>query len=217
LIEKRFVAWLQRSLGGVTIRKSTRAETLNKKAMSAMLHNRLDKAEEMLLEAVKLEPDLATAHHNLGALYLHQKRLALALKHARHAARLDPGDIETQIAIAQVQMAMGKQERAIEEYQTIRDKFPQDWRSHISLGNALLQAGRVDEALEPLERAAQLAPKDETVHLMLAMCYEAAGSHEQALHQYRMVKRTTRLRQNRAAANEKIKALEERLAGPDSG
>jgi tetratricopeptide (TPR) repeat protein len=217
LIEKRFVGWLQRSLSGVTIRRSTRAETLNKKAMRAMSNNHLDRAEQLLLEAVTLEPDLATAHHNLGALYLHQKRLPLALKHARRAARLDPDDVETHIAIAQVQMEMGKREKAIGEYNYIRERFPQDWRSHIALGNALLQADRASEAREPLERAVQLAPKEETAHLLLAMCCEATGDLEQALREYRMVKKTTRLRQNRTAADEKIRDLERRLAGQETG
>jgi Flp pilus assembly protein TadD len=216
VIEKRFVGWLQRGLGGFTIRRSTRAETLNKKAMRAMSNNHLDRAEVLLLEAVKLEPDLAAAHHNLGALYLHQKRLPLALKHSRRAARLDPSDIETHIAIAQVQMEMGRRDKALEEYQRIQELFPQDWRSHVSLGNALLQMERVGDAREPLERAVELAPKEETAHLMLAMCREACGALEEALHEYRMVKKTTRLRQNRAAAEAKIKELERRLAGSES-
>lgn len=213
LIEKRLYGWLRRSLGGVTIRKDTRAETLNKKAMHAMERGKLDEAERLLLEAIGLEPDLGAAHHNLGALYAHKKRLPLALKHARHAARLDPHDVESRVAVAQIQQEMGKTDKALEEYGRIRDAFPDDWRSHVALGSALLRAERASEAVEPLRRAVQLAPKEETAHLMLATVYEITGSLEDAIRAYVMVKKTTRFGRNRAAADEKVKALQTQVEG----
>ncbi len=203
------MGWLQNILG--TRRRSSEersADSLNKKAIGLIGRNQLDAAEELLTEVLRTSPDHAAAHHNLGALYLTQKRFPLALKHMRRAARLEPEDIETQIAIAKIYGDMGKKDESLAEYLRICEKSPDDWRSHISLGNALLERGRIDEAVGHLERAVQLDKKEQLTHLMLATAYERKGDLEQAIREYRAVRNVTRIGQNRSAASRKMKELQ---------
>ena len=202
---------LQELLGANKSREERQAESLNKKAMDLIARNQLDRAEEALLQAIKIKPDMGAAHHNLGAVYLAQKKLSPALKHMRRAVRLDPHDIESQIAVARIYGDMGKREECLAEYTRICQEAPDDWRSQISLGNALLERGQTAEAIEHLERAVQLNPKEELTHLVLATAYERQGDLERAVKEYRAVRNTTRVRQNRSAASHKMRELQVRL------
>ena len=67
-----------------------RARTLNRQTYDDVNHGWLDAAKVALNEAIRLAPDLAAPHANLGALYCWEgefdKAIALHLK----ARRLDP-------------------------------------------------------------------------------------------------------------------------------
>lgn len=202
------MGWLDRLGIGGKPSSQRQAESLNKKAIDSLRQGKIDEAEKWLLEATRLAPDMAAAHHNLGAVYLTQKRHSQALKHMRLALQLDPGDVETRIAVAKIYGDMGKADRSMAEYERICADAPEDWRSRISLGNALLDRGRFEEAIEQLKKAVQLKPKEELTHLVLATAYERGGRLEMAIKEYRAVRNMTRIGQNRSAASEKMKELQ---------
>ncbi|MHB0871281.1 MAG: tetratricopeptide repeat protein [Chloroflexota bacterium] len=206
------MGWIDKLLGAKPNTPQRQAEALNQKALKSITGNRLDEAEGLLLEAVRVAPDLSAAYHNLGALYLNQKRYAQAIKHIRRAVRLEPGDVESRIALAKVLGDMGKREESLAEYESICRDVPGDWRTQISMGNALLERDRLDEAIEYLEKAALLKPKEELTHLVLAAAYERQGEMEKAIKQYRAARNTTRVNQNRSAASTKMHELQQRLA-----
>lgn len=206
------MGWLERLLGGTHDPRKRQAEALNKKAVDLLTGSDWTESERLLLEALRLAPDMAAAHHNLSVVYLNQRRLALALKHARRAVQLDPRDLESQVAVARLYSDMGKKDDALAEYRRIVDKFPEDWRAHISLGNALLERGDTEQAISHLEKAARLAPRQELTHLMLATAHERSGNLDRAIQEYRAVRNTTRIKENRAAAADKIHELQQRAA-----
>ncbi|HEX2923537.1 MAG TPA: tetratricopeptide repeat protein [Chloroflexota bacterium] len=189
-----------------------KAESLNKKALQAVSQNRLDEAEGLLLEAIKVEPSLSAAHHNLGALYLNQRRFAQASKCIRRAIQLDPNDVESRIALAKVLSDMGKADEAFADYEWVCKQYPDDWRAQISYGNALLEKERLDEAIEHLEKAVILRSKEELTHLVLAAAYERRGDLEKAIKQYKAARGATKVNQNRAAASRKMHELQLRAA-----
>ena len=159
-----------------------------------------------------MSPNTAAYHHNLGAVYMGQKRFAYALKEMRRASRLDPKDVETKVAIAKLLSETGKPNEALAEYRKICKNAPDDWRSHLSLGNALLEQERTDEAIPHLEKAVELKPREELAQLVLAVAYEKAGTLDKAIKAYDAVRRVTRIRQNKKAASEKIEELQNRLS-----
>lgn len=206
------MGWLERWLGGSPNDERRQAEALNKKAVECMARNELDRAEELLQSVIRMVPNMAAAHHNLGALYMNQQRYAQALKSMRRAVRLDPKDIESQVAIARIRGEMGEKEESLAEYVRICEQHPEDWRSHVSLGNALVGDDRLEEAIEHLEKAVRLGPREELTHLVLATSYERLGRLQEAIREYRAVRVTTGELQNRSAALAKVKELEQRLA-----
>lgn len=204
------MTWIDRLLSRRPDSPERQAAQLNKKALKAISINKLDAAESLLQEAIRIAPNLSAAHHNLGALYLNQNRHAQAIKHIRRAVSLEPNDVESRIALAKALGDIGKAEESLAEYEKVCRESPEDWRSRISLGNALLQRDRVDEAIEHLEKAVLLKSKEELTHLVLAAAYERKGEWGKAIKQYKAARGTTRVAQNRSAASKKIEELQRR-------
>jgi tetratricopeptide (TPR) repeat protein len=129
----------------------------------------LDDAGALVAEkrAVQLNPDDAIARYRLGADYLHQNQVKLAVEQLQAAVRLDPGD---QSALNALQIALrkdGKPEEATAVKQRLtgllveKDRKSQDSVTAIQLNNegAILQkSGDMEAALAKYAEAAKLYP-----------------------------------------------------------
>lgn len=201
------MGWIHKLAGDKRTDEERWAVSLNRKALGAIEKGGLDEAQLQLEEALRLAPEMAEVHHNLGAVYLAQEKFSKAQKHIRRAVRLDPEDVESRVALAKVYADMGKAAEALAAYRDTCHRFPEDWRAQVSLGNALLEQGQVEDATVHLEKAVALKPKEEMVHLVLAVAYERLGRLDGAIREYEAVRRVSKLSQNRAAAEEKVTAL----------
>lgn len=94
--------WLGALRGGGKSAEERQAERLNKKAANLIVRGQLDEAETLLSQALKVAPNMGAIHHNLGTVYLNQRKFDPALKDLRRAVRLDPSDVESKIAVAKV-------------------------------------------------------------------------------------------------------------------
>jgi Flp pilus assembly protein TadD len=56
-------------------------------------------AVEHYHEALRLRPDYALAHRNLGAVLAHQGDVQAAIREYREAMRLDPGDTRARVLL----------------------------------------------------------------------------------------------------------------------
>jgi len=207
------MGWIHKLAGDKRTNEQRQAVSLNRKALIAMEKGKLDEAELQLEEALRLAPELADVHHNLGAVYLAQKKFSQAQRHIRRAVRLDPEDVESRVALAKVYADMGKAGEAMAAYRDSCARFPEDWRAQLSLGNALLENGRLEDATAHLEKAAALKPQEDMVHLVLAAAYERLGQMDAAIREYEAVRKVSKIAQNRSAAAEKVKALRSTQGG----
>lgn len=100
------------------LEKDTRnAQTLNYLAyMWAERGQNLERAEEMLLLAVDLEPRNGAFVDSLGWVYFRQNKLDLAERHLKDAARLLPRDATVQEHLGDVYAKRGDYPRALEQY-----------------------------------------------------------------------------------------------------
>lgn len=87
-------------------------------AITQQFLNRLPDAEKNLREAIRLDPDLAKPHFQLGTVLEDLNRLEEALKELREAARLDATYAEPHMAMARVLHKLGQEAPAREEVQT---------------------------------------------------------------------------------------------------
>jgi len=100
---------------------------------------------EHYAKAVKLDPNLAQAHNNLGVIYLQKGRPADGAAQLREALRLNPQDRETEYNLAR---ALGQQSQWVEAA-TLFGKAvgaSADPIAHFEFATALAHLGNIREA-----------------------------------------------------------------------
>lgn len=112
----------------------------------------------------------APAHLGLGDAYRAQGETDQALEHYRRALELragqsvqievarkilelDPSDQDTRFQLATLYRNAGQYSNALEQYRTILEDSPEDWRAHLGMGQARLALNRPDQAKNHLKSA----------------------------------------------------------------
>ena len=72
------MGWIHKLAGDKRTDEQRQAASLNRRALIAMEKGDLVEAELRLGEAIKLASEMAEVHHNLGAVYLAQKKYSSA-------------------------------------------------------------------------------------------------------------------------------------------
>jgi Flp pilus assembly protein TadD len=134
-------------------------------------------------EAVKLDPDDARAHFQLGFALSQLGQRDEGIAEYRESARLEPRNAATWSNLAIAVQAKGLLDEAIEDYRRSLEIDARNARAHTNLAVALLQAGRVEEGVEHCRRALEIDPKDGDAHNALAIVLARQGSLDEAITQ----------------------------------
>jgi tetratricopeptide (TPR) repeat protein len=153
--------------------------------------SRIDAAFGHFTEALRLNPDYAQAHYNLGRLLkVKPNGSALALPHFARAVELYPEYADAHFWLARCLEDLNRQEEARAQYeQAIAAKTFFLFDSHRDLAVNLAKAGRLAEALPHFEEAARLNPRAAMVHYMLAEDLEGLGRTQEAEAQFTLAGR----------------------------
>jgi tetratricopeptide (TPR) repeat protein len=139
---------------------------------------RYDEAEVNYREAIRLAPDHARAHNNLGSVLHMQGRLDEALACYRKALELDPAQPEANQNYATLSRDDGARERAVEGYLRQISANPTDAGAFGNLAATYAELGRHREALASFERAIAIDPGRAEAHygraLLLLLCGDYA-------------------------------------------
>lgn len=84
-------------------------------AITQQFLNKLGEAEANLRESLRLYPDFAKAHFQLGSVLEDEGKLEPALVELKEAARLDPSYAEPHMAIARIDHRLGRRDEAQSE------------------------------------------------------------------------------------------------------
>ena len=106
----------------------------------------LESAEACLQRAIKLAPNYAYAHSNLGKLYRKRKSPAVALKHVQHALQLTPNEPLLHVNLAGIYLDLKQTEQAKQAALNAIELSPAQPQAWINLSAALLKQHRSDEA-----------------------------------------------------------------------
>jgi tetratricopeptide (TPR) repeat protein len=112
-------------------------------------------AETHFREAIRLQPDFAEAHNNLGNLLAGRKEYAEAAHHFEKAIGHDPKYIEARHSYGVVLALMKSYPKAAAELTTVVRLAPGLAQARLDLADVLVAMGRVDEAARELTIAAR--------------------------------------------------------------
>lgn len=124
----------------------------------AVSEERPFQAIEAYSGAITRNPDSMLAHLKRGAVYHDQNQLDAALRDLRRATELDPSALRAIELLGDVNVGLGRGERAIEQYEGFIALEDRNARVQYKLGLARYRAGKTDAAEEPLQRALALDP-----------------------------------------------------------
>lgn len=126
--------------------------------------DKLDKAEQEFLAAIKLSPAQAQFYGSLGELYIKKKDYAKALENYNKATGYDSGNYIYQKGLAITLQETGNLDGAIQAYNTAISLNSTDAETHYFLGSLYVQKENYELASEELKKAIDL-DSDNKVYL----------------------------------------------------
>jgi tetratricopeptide (TPR) repeat protein len=137
------------------------------------------RAEKEYQEAIKLDPDNARAHFDLGMYYGSADKKALP--ELRQAATLDPTNAYYRYWIGQFLESEGNVDDAFREYKKAETVDPQYPEPYISRAGIFAEKKQYNEAVHEAQQAVAVNPNHMPSHLALANVLLLKGDFEPAL------------------------------------
>jgi protein O-mannosyl-transferase len=116
------------ALSSQRITPGFRAEILTNRGIVAALKGKLDEAEQMFADAVRIAPDSADAHANLGKAYLEKGMIQEAIARLAEAVKLRESDPRFHYLLGEAYHRQGQKELALLEVAkalSLRTDFPE--------------------------------------------------------------------------------------------
>jgi tetratricopeptide (TPR) repeat protein len=146
-------------------------------------------------KALKIKPDFAAAHNNLGVALLRNKQsgdgalghdgaVDEAIEHYRKALQINPDFTQAHKNLGIVLLRKGQMDEAIAQFQKTLELEPNDAQAEFSLGSAFLQRREVDEAIAHYQKAVEIRPDYAEARNYLGNAFVAEGKYSEAIANY---------------------------------
>ena len=155
------------------------------RAMILIDASRLDAAETTLRKVTTARPDFYDAQRVLGRLLLDRSgsdraKVDEALSHLQAAYKLNPDDIGTGMAVAQILLSTGRTADAANTLQSLLERAPDQRALNYTYAQVLTKLGRGDESRQYLERAVEVDPTFGPAILQLIDIYQKENEWQKA-------------------------------------
>ncbi len=138
-----------------------------------------NEAAIVLRRAIELDPQNASAYHNLGVVLANLDQTAEAEDAYRHAIEYDPGFADAHSALGVLLMKLNRYEEAERAFRQAIECVPGDSDAHFNLGLMLKRIGRAEEAIDAFRRSFELDPSNEPAYCYLSGVFWQLGrTHE---------------------------------------
>ena len=142
---------------------------------------RFDAAIDSYQQALRIKPDYAEVHNNMGSVMKDKGDLEQAIESYQQAKRIKPDYAVAHNNMAKAMKDKGDLEEAIESYkQALRIK-PDYAEVHNNMGNALSIKGDLAEAIESYKKALRIKPNFAGAYNNMANAMKDKGDLEEAI------------------------------------
>jgi tetratricopeptide (TPR) repeat protein len=146
-------------------------------------------------KALKIKPDFAAAHNNLGVALLQNKQSAdgargqdgavdEAIEHYRKALQINPDFTQAHSNLGDALLQKGQIDEAIAHHQKALQIDPDYAEARYNLGKALVAEGKYNDSIAAYEAAVLLRPDYYEAHHNLGCVLAAIGKNDEALKQF---------------------------------
>jgi eukaryotic-like serine/threonine-protein kinase len=141
---------------------------------------------DLIEQAVALDPDFALAHAELGAHYYRIDNPAVGEEHFKKAlALLDRLTVRERLWIeALAEDSRGTHEVAVTEYREYLADYPDDLHAWLRLGSTLMALERREEAIAAFKRMLETDPGSSIANLNIASCCNRLRKDAESLRHY---------------------------------
>jgi protein O-mannosyl-transferase len=163
-----------------TTKSPNKARPYNNLGKAYLDKRMFDKAEELYLREVEIDPDSVSGHNNLGSIYGVLGRYEEALAEINRAIELRPDHDAAFNNLGNIYMLQTEYDQAEQAYQTSIELNSRDagvWRN---LGDVLARQEKYTEAVEAYRQAINLVPGKALWHSKLGAALGAIGNSEEA-------------------------------------
>jgi protein O-mannosyl-transferase len=170
------------------LRTTPLAETQDALGVALYKQGLANEALQHFYEAIRINPQLSSAHANLGIIFLSQNKVEEAAVRFREALRLDPQNPEILYDLGLALAKNGKNEEAMDLFKTALEMSPSD---PVLLGNILFALGRYGEAAEQYEVSLKMKPDSasaETQNRLGVALYKQGKLNEALPHYYEAIR-----------------------------
>lgn len=145
-------------------------------------YDRASDAEEHYTEALRLNPNYATAHHWYSIYFAERGRYEDQLREILAARSLDPLSPIIQVNVGKAFLHLRRYDEAVAAYHELVDMEPGFGFGHTVLAEALSAAGRHEEAAAAARRGLEILGEDAHVEALATAAYALAraGEHDRA-------------------------------------
>lgn len=142
----------------------------------------MPRAKEAAVRAVELNPNLASAHANLGYVHLfYDWDWPGAEKEYRRALEINPSSPEAQLGYANYLGTLGRFDEALDHVQQAYVYDPLAIESRKEALWIYYFSGRMPETIEQCRKVIELAPNDGIPYIVLAITYAQMGNQAETL------------------------------------
>ena len=144
-----------------------------------------DEAIANYKQAIKIKPDYAEAHNNIGSALTNKGDLDAAINSYRQAIKIEPDHAEAYNNMGNIFSGKGESDFAIESYKQALKINPEYADAYSNLGLALKYRGDLDEAIDNFKQALKIKPDYAETYNNMGVALKEKGELDAAIDSYK--------------------------------